>query len=76
MWPRGKTIEDATVVGEEDRGLYKLKGKPTQTLFHESCHSFESFKRMHCPLSFRESVPFSHAAKSCVLSPDVQREVE
>ena len=26
MWPRGKTIEDATVIGEEDRGLYKLKG--------------------------------------------------
>ena len=26
MWPRGKTIEDATVTGEEDEGLYKLKG--------------------------------------------------
>ena len=26
MWPRGKTIEDATVIGEEDGGLYKLKG--------------------------------------------------
>ena len=26
MWPIGKTIEDATVIGEEDRGLYKLKG--------------------------------------------------
>ena len=26
MWPRGKTIEDATIIGEEDGGLYKLKG--------------------------------------------------
>ena len=26
MLVRGKTIEDATVIGEEDRGLYKLKG--------------------------------------------------
>ena len=26
MWPRGKTIEYAIVIGEEDRGLYKLKG--------------------------------------------------
>ena len=36
MWPRGKTVEDATVIGEEDRGLYKLKGKPEQALVHES----------------------------------------
>ena len=26
MFPRGKTIEDATMIGEEDRGLDKLKG--------------------------------------------------
>ena len=31
--------------------------------FHESCHSFESFKRMHCPLLHCVSVPSSHAAK-------------
>ena len=36
MWPRGKTIEDATVIGEEDRGLYKLKGQPEQALVLES----------------------------------------
>ena len=28
MWPRGKTIEDATIIGEESKGLYKLKGHP------------------------------------------------
>ena len=32
--------------------------------FHESCHSFESFKRMHCPLSHCVFVPFNHATKS------------
>ena len=26
MWPRGKTIEDETMIGEEDISLYKLKG--------------------------------------------------
>ena len=26
MWPKGKTIENSTVVGEEDEVLYKLKG--------------------------------------------------
>ena len=31
---------------------------------------------MHCPLSHCVFVPFSHAAKYFVVSPDVQREVE
>ena len=26
MWPKGNTIDDATMIGEEDGGLYKLKG--------------------------------------------------
>ena len=36
MWPRGKTMEDAIVIGEEDGGLYKLKRQPKQALVHES----------------------------------------
>ena len=44
--------------------------------FHESCHSFESFKRMHCPPSHCVFVWSSHAAKSFVVLPDVQKEVE
>ena len=27
MWPKGKTIDDAIVIGVEEGGLYKLKGK-------------------------------------------------
>ena len=27
MWPKGKTIDDAIVIGVEERGLYKLEGK-------------------------------------------------
>ena len=26
MWPKGKSIEDVVVIGEEEGGLYKLKG--------------------------------------------------
>ena len=39
MCPRGKTIEDATVIGEENRGLYKLKGHPEhkRTVAHKAC---------------------------------------
>ena len=37
MWPIGKTIEDAIVIREEYRGLYKLKGQPQlQALVDES----------------------------------------
>ena len=28
MWPKGKTIDDAIVIGEQEGGLYKLKGQP------------------------------------------------
>ena len=28
MWPKGKTIDDAVVIGEQERGSYKLKGHP------------------------------------------------
>ena len=28
MWSRGKTIDNAIVIGEQEGGLYKLKGHP------------------------------------------------
>ena len=36
MWPRGKTIDDAIVIGEQEGGLYKLKGHPEQALVHDT----------------------------------------
>ena len=33
MWPRGKTIDDATIIGEQEGGLYKLKGRPEKPWF-------------------------------------------
>ena len=34
MWPKGKTIDDAVVIREQEGGLYKLKGHPEQALIH------------------------------------------
>ena len=34
-WPSGKTIDDAIVIGEQEGGLYKLKGHPEQDLVHD-----------------------------------------
>ena len=36
MWPKGKTIDDVVVIGEQEGGLYKLKGQPEQALVHDS----------------------------------------
>ena len=30
MWPNGKSIDDTFVIGEQEGGLYKLKGQPKQ----------------------------------------------
>ena len=41
MWPKGKTLEDVVVIGEEEGGLYKLKGHPETTLVHDTTSSSE-----------------------------------
>ena len=40
MWTKGKSIEDAVVIGEEG-GLYKLKGHSETTFVHEITSSSE-----------------------------------
>ena len=45
MWPKGKTIDDATVIGEQEGGLYKLKGQPEQVLVHHSIEPSELWHR-------------------------------
>ena len=35
MWPRGKTIDDVVVIGEQEGGLYKLKVHLEQALVHD-----------------------------------------
>ena len=45
MWPRGKTLEDETLIGYEDRSLHKLKGQCEQSLVHESIEPNELWHR-------------------------------
>ena len=54
MWPRGKTIEDAIMIGEEDNGLYKLKGQPEQALVHESIEPSEIWFQNLSHVNYRE----------------------
>ena len=45
MWPKGKTINDAVVIGEQEEGLYKLKGHPKQALVHDTVERSELLHR-------------------------------
>ena len=52
MWPKGKLIDDAIVIGVEDGELYKLKGKSNQDLVHSTINPSElwhrRFAHLHC----------------------------
>ena len=41
MWSRGNTIDDAILIGEQEGGLYKLKGHPEQALIHDTVEPSE-----------------------------------
>ena len=45
MCPKGKTIDDAVVIGEQEGGLYKLKGHPKQALIHDIVETNELWHR-------------------------------
>ena len=36
VWPKVNTIDDATIIGEQEGGLYKLKGQTEQELVHDT----------------------------------------
>ena len=53
MWPKGKTIDDVVVIGEQEGGLYKLKGQPEQALVHDSVEPNELWHRRLAHVHYR-----------------------
>ena len=53
MWPRGKTIDDAVVIGEQEGGLYKLKGHPEQALVDDTAEPSELWHRRLAHVHYR-----------------------
>jgi hypothetical protein len=45
MWPRGKKINDVVVIGEQEGGLYKLKGRSDSALAHSTVDPSELWHR-------------------------------
>ena len=53
MWPKGKTIDDVVVIGEQEGGLYKLKGHPKQTFIHDIVEPNEIWHRRLAHVHYR-----------------------
>ena len=61
MWPKGKKIVDATMIGEQDKDLYKLKGQPKHTLVDESIEPSELWHRRLAHVHYR-ALPIANKA--------------
>ena len=53
MRSKGKTIDDAVVIGEKEGGLYKLKGQLEQALVHDSMEPSELWHRRLAHVHYR-----------------------
>ena len=69
MWPKGKNIEDAVIIGEEEGGLYKLKGHSETTLVHESTDPSELWHRRLADINYK-ALP--HVNKVVTRLPDMK----
>ena len=54
MCPKVKTIEDASVIGEEEGSLYKLKGHSETTLVHETTSPSDLWYRRISHINYKE----------------------
>ena len=53
MWSRGKTTDDSIVIGEQEGGLYKLKGHLEQALVHDTVEPNEIWHRRLAHVHYR-----------------------
>ena len=53
MWPRGKSLEDASVIGTEEGGMYKLKGHSEAALVHDTTSPCELWHRRFAHINYK-----------------------
>jgi hypothetical protein len=53
MWPKGKTIDDAVVIGVQEGGLYKLKGQSDLALVHNTMNLCELWHSIFSHLHYK-----------------------
>ena len=54
MWPKGNNFDNAIVIGEQEGGLYKLKGQSEQALVHDSIEPNELWHRRLAHVHYRK----------------------
>ena len=59
MCPKGKSFDDAIVIGEQEGGLCKLKGQPEQALVHDSVEPNELWHTRLAHVHYR-ALPLAH----------------
>ena len=79
MLPKGNTIDDAVVIGEQEGGLYKLKGHPEQAMVHDTVEPSELWHRrlshVHYLLQAKLLKDFQKFSQNMTVSAkDVQKE--
>ena len=57
MWPKGKTINDATMIGKQDQGMYMLNGKPKEALVHDSIEPNELWHKRLAHVHYYTKMP-------------------
>jgi hypothetical protein len=53
MWPKGKTMEEAIVIGKAEGGLYKLKGHSEEALTHSIENPCELWHRRLAHINYK-----------------------
>jgi hypothetical protein len=53
MWPTGKNIDDAIIIGIHEDGLYMLKGKVDQALVHITINPCELWHRRSAHIHYK-----------------------
>ena len=69
MWPKGKKIEDAIIIGEEGGGLHKLKGHSETTFMHEFTDPSELWNRRLANINYK-ALP--HVNKVVMVLPNMK----
>ena len=69
MWSKGKTLKDVVVIGEEEGGLYKLKGHRTTALVHENTSSSELWHRRLAHINYK-ALPYVQCSNKITRSKD------
>ena len=73
MWPRGKTIDDSTIIGEQEGGLYKLKGQREQAFDNDSIKPSELWHRRLAHVHYR-ALPITSKVVSRLLKIQAKHE--